>query len=280
MNTDRLFYEYFQTAPQAFFELLQIEPGCSYRFESLVVKTSEKRLDGVLEPEEPGHPRYFLEIQGYPDPSIYWRSVRQVGTFFEQRPHLIGEEWLIVVLFLDPSYDPGLQTLGSMNRNSQDWLKQFNLVDALTHLPNPTPLINVLRPLIAKDSLEIGAKGPGWVEAIRKIPTQKATQERLLQLMVQFIGQKFTQLAGKEITKMLKLTPVEETVWGREWLAEGQISLLSEQIEEKFGIDAQTAVQKMQPLSYDDLRLLGRFLLKAKTYSQIEAWIAGRLAVA
>ncbi len=280
MNTDRLFYEYFQTVPQAFFELLQIEPGCAYRFESLVVKASEKRLDGVLEPEEPGHPRYFLEIQGYSDPSIYWRSVRQVGTFFEQRPHLTGEEWLTVVLFLDASYDPGLQTLGPLRRGIEGWLRRFNLSDVLTQLQNPSPLINVLRPLIAKDSTEIGTLGPKWVEELREISAPKATQERLLQLLAQFIGQKFTHLAGKEITRMLKLTPVEETVWGREWLAEGQTLLLADMIEEKFGIDAKTAFQKMQGLSYEDLRLLGRYLLRAKTYQQLEAWISGRLALA
>jgi hypothetical protein len=79
---------------------------------------------------------------------------------------------------------------------------------------------------------------------------------------------------------MLKLTPVEETVWGREWLSEGQMSVLAEQIEEKFGVPVEKALQQMQGLAYEDLRPLGRYLLKAKTYQQIEAWIAGRLATA
>jgi predicted transposase YdaD len=41
MKTDALFYELFQTAPQTFFELLQITPACEYRFESITVKASE-----------------------------------------------------------------------------------------------------------------------------------------------------------------------------------------------------------------------------------------------
>ena len=59
MKTDTLFHELFQLAPQALFELLQIKPGCAYRFESPVVKASERRLDGLLEPADPGHSRYL-----------------------------------------------------------------------------------------------------------------------------------------------------------------------------------------------------------------------------
>lgn len=59
MKTDALFYELFQAAPQTFFELLQITPTCSYRFESITVKMAEKRIDGVLEPTEPDQPLYF-----------------------------------------------------------------------------------------------------------------------------------------------------------------------------------------------------------------------------
>jgi predicted transposase YdaD len=54
MRSDALFYELFQAAPQAFFELLQITPPCPYHFESITVKSAEKRIDGVLEPEIEG----------------------------------------------------------------------------------------------------------------------------------------------------------------------------------------------------------------------------------
>ena len=88
MKTDPLFYELFQAAPQTFFELVQIKQPCPYRFESITVKMSEKRIDGVLEPLDVGQPFYFLEVQAFPDDVIYWRITREVATFFEQRPHL------------------------------------------------------------------------------------------------------------------------------------------------------------------------------------------------
>ena len=111
MRTDALFYELFQTAPQTFFELLQITPLCDYRFESITVKASEKRIDGVIEPTDEQQPVYFLEVQAFPDETIYWRAIREVATFFEQRPHLKDREWQVIVLWLDKGDDPGFSTL-------------------------------------------------------------------------------------------------------------------------------------------------------------------------
>ncbi len=98
MRTDALFYELFQTAPQTFFELLQITPVCTYRFESITVKASEKRIDGVIEPSDEQQPVYFLEVQAFPDDTIYWRTLREVATYFEQRPAR-NDNWQAVVSF-------------------------------------------------------------------------------------------------------------------------------------------------------------------------------------
>lgn len=114
MKTDTLFHEFFQVAPHALFELLQIAPGCSYHFESPVVKASERRMDGLLEPAETGHPRYFVEVQAYLDKAIYWRILHQISLYHTQRPELHGQSWLAVILFMDEAYDPGPQQLGTL----------------------------------------------------------------------------------------------------------------------------------------------------------------------
>ena len=93
METDRLFHELFALAPQALFDLLGIVPECAYTFSSPVIKSGERLLDGLLEPDRPECRRYFLEVQGYLDKSIYWRSVNEVGAFFFQRPDLNGCDW-------------------------------------------------------------------------------------------------------------------------------------------------------------------------------------------
>ena len=62
MQTDTLFQEYFQIVPEAIFELLGETPPCRYRYDSPVVKASERRLDGLLHSEKPDCPYYFLEV--------------------------------------------------------------------------------------------------------------------------------------------------------------------------------------------------------------------------
>ena len=46
MKTDALFYELFQIDPRSLFRLAQLEVEGEYIFESITVKTTEKRFDG------------------------------------------------------------------------------------------------------------------------------------------------------------------------------------------------------------------------------------------
>ena len=46
MKTDELFYELFKVDPKSVFRLVQLEVEGEYTFESLTIKTTEKRLDG------------------------------------------------------------------------------------------------------------------------------------------------------------------------------------------------------------------------------------------
>ncbi len=122
MKTDTLFYELFQAAPQTFFELLQITPPCPYRFESVTIKATEKRIDGILEPEQASETIYFVEVQAFPDPSIYWRVMWEVAAYFKQRPDRCENEWQAVVFWLDINDDPGFGTLTGTPRLSSSGL--------------------------------------------------------------------------------------------------------------------------------------------------------------
>ncbi|HEX6385106.1 MAG TPA: hypothetical protein VF177_10585 [Anaerolineae bacterium] len=77
---------------------------------------------------------------------------------------------------------------------------------------------------------------------------------------------------------MLELTPIEETKAVKQWMQEGQVALLAEQIEQKFAVPPSESTQRLALLDSNDLKALGRYLLKAERYEQIEGWIDGRLA--
>ncbi|MEM7539082.1 MAG: DUF2887 domain-containing protein [Chloroflexota bacterium] len=222
MNTDKLFHEYFQAVPQAVFELAQIEVACSYEYISPVVKASERRLDGFLKPQVEGQPYFFLEIQGYNDSHIYWRSISQLGLSHEQNRELDGQNWQVIIFFLDESYDPGPKTLGPLYPARRRWLTRKVLPKVLAKIDNPPPILNVLLPLAATSIADVEENGAKWVDEIRHDPTlNKAIEMKLISLLVQFIGQKFVDLPKKEIDQMLQLTPFEQTAAGKDYIEEG-----------------------------------------------------------
>lgn len=232
MQTDQLFQEYFQVAPGAFFELLQIEPLCDYRFTSPVFKTSERRMDGFLAPVEPGKPYYFIEFQGYRDRHIYWRALYPIVRHHEKAADLKQQEWKCVVLFLDDSHDPGIETLGPLRHDAKRWLITGVIPQLLADVPNASPLLNVLRPLLAVDVEEVEREGAQWVEAIQQMPQLDAGQHGVLvDLLVKFIMQKFVELPYKELERMLKLTPLEQTRAGQELMELGEIKGIEKGIE-------------------------------------------------
>jgi hypothetical protein len=137
-----------------------------------------------------------------------------------------------------------------------------------------SPVLNVLRPLITDDGMAIRTRAEQWVAGIRQLPDiDPAKKGLLMALLARFIVQKFTYIKREELDIMLKLTPIEETVAGREWMQEGQISILSEIIEHKFDIPASMAAQNLQVLSVESLKELSRVVLGLDTAKQLAAWI-------
>ncbi|HAO20070.1 MAG TPA: hypothetical protein DCQ37_06000, partial [Desulfobacteraceae bacterium] len=83
MKTDTLFYELFKLHPASLFELAGLKADGRYAFESITVKTTEKRMDGFFRRTD-GKGAIFLEVQGYDDSMIYWRFIREIATQHEQ----------------------------------------------------------------------------------------------------------------------------------------------------------------------------------------------------
>ncbi len=105
MQTDSIFYEIFRFDPQCLKQLLQLKLEGEYDFESITVKSTEKRFDGFLRRVDGEGPHIFLEVQGYLEPKIYWNLYREICTFYEQRDD--HTPFIAIVLFLDESLDPG-----------------------------------------------------------------------------------------------------------------------------------------------------------------------------
>jgi len=220
-------------------------------------------------------------VQAFPDDTIYWREMREVATFFEQRPHLKDREWQASVLWLNIADDPGFGTLRLLARKPKPKLVSLDLIELLKQLPETSLALNVLRPLLADDEREVRENVVQWVENIRRATDPDAKlEERLISVFSQMIEQKFRTLNYKELSHMLRLTPFRETDSVQEVLKEERIEILRSQIEVKFGISPEMADEvetNLMQLDMNALKALLKQLLWLDTFEQLELWISDHL---
>jgi predicted transposase/invertase (TIGR01784 family) len=77
VRTDAIFYQLFKRFPSFLFTLLETPPAQAndYRFESIEIKETAFRIDGVFLPPETAFPKiiYFAEVQFQSDEALYHR---------------------------------------------------------------------------------------------------------------------------------------------------------------------------------------------------------------
>ena len=89
MKRDSIFYRLFKQSPQLLFDL--VDPGFPnadrYRFESIEVKETAFRIDGVFLPPEDASPKvvFFGEVQFQKDEDLYKRFLRSFLFFCDDR---------------------------------------------------------------------------------------------------------------------------------------------------------------------------------------------------
>ncbi len=288
MRTDPLFYELFQAYPQIFFEIVQVIPLCPYRFESITVKSTEKRIDGVLEPTISGKPIYFAEVQAFPDKEIYWRITREISTYFEQRPKLRDTEWYAFVIWLDKNDDKGFKKTYIYDEQKTQRIFSIDLIGVLKKLPTNSLALNILRPLIVDNEEEVRQNITTWVEQIHAADLSADVEQRLVMLMAQLIEEKFKTLNYKELCKMLNLTPFDQTATFietyqrklQEDLQKEFLEMLRQQIEAKFRFSKRTITKlilRLRQLTLDDLKAMFKEIIIMKRLKEINAWLDSRL---
>lgn len=285
MQTDALFYQLFQTAPQIFFELAQIVPTCPYRFESVTFKAVEKRIDGLLQPTQIGEPLYFLEVQAFPDQRMYWRLLHEISLFFEQSSAESEPEWLAVVLWLDENDDPGFGTVPTHTPAGRERLRAIYLPEVLKQLPETSLALNVLRPFLVDNERQVRQNFSTWIQHIQQSKLSYRLEERLVEVLVRLIEQKFKTLNYEELATMLQLTPFEETRSFKKAhnkkLKESYIDLLMKLIKRKFRFADSTLSrleQRLHHLKLVDLQEMFPEIIDMHTMRHIDIWIDQRLA--
>ncbi|MDM8514556.1 DUF2887 domain-containing protein [Desulfobacterales bacterium HSG16] len=216
MKTDTLFYELFKFDPRSLFQLMRLKIKGKYSFESITVKTSEKRFDGFFKRTDGEGPNIFLEVQGYNDNEIFWRIFREVCTWYEQNPSTTP--FVIIVLFLDEKYDPDNCQLSCKRPNR---MIKGNLSDYLEKVKGKAGALTVLKPLTLSNKEDLSENVHQWNSELDAMNLSKRDMKLLTEMLEYAILQRFPKLTIKEIQTMLELTPLDKTVAGQELIQMG-----------------------------------------------------------
>ncbi len=213
MKTDALFYELFRLSPASLFELVRLDVNGEYVFESITVKTTEKRFDGFLKSTDGHGPNVFLEVQGYDDPVIYWRLFRKISTWYEQNDS--KTPLIAIALFIDKEYDPGEPFLTCVHPCR---LIRCDLYECLKVLGDRASILMVLKPLVYKSKENLPEHVGRWTDEIRSLNLPDDKYKTVTDLLEYAILEGIPKLSLKELRKMIHLTPLEETTAVKELL--------------------------------------------------------------
>jgi predicted transposase/invertase (TIGR01784 family) len=100
MRRDTIFFQLFQQLPTLLFELLPQPPerANEYSFDSIEVKETSFRIDGVFTPPDPSGIAYFCEVQFQLDDLLYERMLSEIS-IFTYRHRILFSDWRAVAIY-------------------------------------------------------------------------------------------------------------------------------------------------------------------------------------
>ncbi len=232
MKQDTIFYQLFKRSPTLLFELIPNQPpqAAEYRFDSIEVKETAFRADGVFLPPTPEGNVYFGEVQQAKDNLLYERLMAEVS-IFAYRDRESFTDWRAVVIY--PSRDIEQERLNVVQefldsgRITRIYLDELGNIEDL-----PWGLALMALTILPSDEMLTKAK-----EMLQRLPREEATSPKtfnegsaILNLVTTAIIYKFSELTRDEVLTMLGIE-LEEPRALREIRAEGEAAATKKGIE-------------------------------------------------
>ena len=203
MRRDSIFYKLFKQFPGLLFELVEPPPAATnYQFESVEVKETSFRIDGVfLPPDDADSQVVFLaEVQFQKDEDLYFRFFSELSLFL-YRHSIRYDDWVGVIIF-------GSRNLEPSNLN----IHRSLLLGGQVHRIYLDELGDVEEQSLGLGLMLLTVKeGTEAIDTARFLLTQaqQESQTAIIDLVTTIIIYKFTNLSREEIVSMLGLDLVE-----------------------------------------------------------------------
>jgi predicted transposase/invertase (TIGR01784 family) len=210
VKRDSIYYQIFKRFPGLLFELVDDPPieAQNYRFESVEVKETAFRIDGVFLPPEGATSKvvYFAEVQFQKDEALYYRFFTE-SMMYLNRNRFQYDDWFCVVIFPDRSSEPSDTRIHRLFLNS-DQVQRIYL-DELGD-PNTLPIgINLMQLTIAPDEV-MAEQARLLIERVQFEETGTLAKNEIIEVITTIAVYKFSSLSREEVEAMLGLN-IEET---------------------------------------------------------------------
>lgn len=212
VKTDPIYYRLFKDLPESFFELMDqpLTEAGHYRFDSVELKQSSLRIDGVFRPTDDGvRPIWFVEIQFYRNPKVHANLFAKVFQYLERNDWT--RAWRAVVLFASRTLEPKENEPYRILLES-DWVRRVYL-DELPEKAGATLGYGIMR-LVGADEEKAFGLGTDLVERVPLECSDASIRKDVVELIEAVVLAKFPRLSREELQTMLKLEDVRKSrIW-------------------------------------------------------------------
>jgi predicted transposase/invertase (TIGR01784 family) len=311
VRTDAIFYQLFKRFPSFLFTLLETPPAQAkdYRFESVEIKETAFRIDGVFLPPETASPKiiYFAEVQFQSDEALYHRFFTE-SLLYLFRNQAQYDDWQGIILFAKRSLEPQDTTTHRALLNS-DQIQRIYLDELETNTQQPIG-IQLMQLVIAPEN-QTAAQAKQLIQQVQAQQTQTQqtvpfAKQDIIELITTITVYKFTHLSRQEVEAMIGVSLEETRVYQEakadgkaeglaegaakgkvegkaEGKAEGQLeegrSLILRQLSRRVGDLTPALRSQVEALSLPQLESLGEALLDFTRVEDLEQWLRSVLTI-
>jgi len=261
VKRDTIYYQIFKRFPWLIFELVdyQTEQAQNYRFESVEVKETAFRIDGVFLPPEGATPRiiFFAEVQFQKDEALYHRFFTE-SMMYLNRNQSQYDDWYCVVIFPNRTLEPSDIRTHRVFLNS-DQVQRIYLDELGT--PNTLPIgINLMQLTITSEKA-MAEQARLLIKRVQLESTEALPKNEIIDIITTIAVYKFSSLSRKEVEAMLGLT-LEQTRVYQEAKAEGREEQKAEMLLEQTRVYQEAKAEGREEQKAEMLKVTVPLLLK------------------
>ncbi|MEA5512438.1 Rpn family recombination-promoting nuclease/putative transposase [Nodularia sp. UHCC 0506] len=222
MKRDSIYYQIFKRFPDLIFEIIdyRTEQAQNYRFESVEVKETAFRIDGVFLPPEDVTPRVilFAEVQFQRDETLYHRFFTE-SLMYLNRNQSQYDDWYCVVIFPSRNLEPSDTRTHRMFLSSNQVQRIY--LDELGTQNQQSIGINLMQLTIASEKV-MAEQAKQLMERLQLESRDTLLKNEIIDIITTIAVYKLSSLSREEVEAMLGVS-LEETRVYQDAKAEGRL---------------------------------------------------------